>query len=344
MGSYIIRRLLQAIPLMFMISIILFMLVQNIGDPVATMGGRDSVRAADRERLRRQLGLDQPVYLQYVYWLAGNDWAKVDIDGDGIQETPGKRKGILRGDFGTSIIERGVPVLDLIWKRVPNTLLLMIPAQIVVMVVGVSIGIFSALKQYSLLENTFTAFSFIGLSMPIFFIALLLIYFFSVLLHRWGLPHLPSMGMFEPQIGKTTEQIFLHMIMPVTSIAFVSIATYSRYTRSSLLNIMQQDYIRTARAKGLDNHYVLLVHALKNAALPIVTIMGIDLPLLLAGGVVTERIFGWPGMGRLFLDHLQAADGPVVMGIVILVAGTVVIFQILTDLAYAALDPRIRLE
>jgi peptide/nickel transport system permease protein len=237
-----------------------------------------------------------------------------------------------------------VPVMELVWSRVPNTLLLMIPAQIIIILFGVSIGIYSALKQYSLMDNILTAGSFIGLSMPVFFISLILIYVFSVLFQHWGLPHLPAVGMFEPAVGKTPLQVAIHMIMPVTSIAFISIASYSRFMRSSMLNIMNQDYIRTAKAKGLEKTYVILVHALKNAALPIVTLMGMDLPLLLAGAVVTESIFGWPGMGRLFLDHLEGSDGPVVMAIVILVALAVILFQILTDLIYALLDPRIRMD
>lgn len=343
MGRYVAKRVLQAIPLMILISLILFLVAQNIGDPIATMGGRNPMRSADRLRLQRQLGLDQPIYLQYIYWLVGNDWTNVDVDGDGIKETPGRRKGIVRGDFGKSLIKRGVPVTKLIWERIPNTLILMIPAEIIIIFFGITIGTISALRQYSTLDNAITAFSFVGLSMPVFFIALLFIYFFSVLFQRWGLPYLPSVGMFEPEVGKTPSQIVLHMILPVASIAFISIATYSRYTRSSMLEVINQDYIRTARAKGLENRYVLMVHAFKNAALPIVTLVGLDLPLLLAGAVVTERIFSWPGMGRLFLDHLHRADGPVVMGILILVAGAVVIFQILTDLVYAALDPRIRI-
>jgi peptide/nickel transport system permease protein len=344
MGRYILNRFLQAVPLMFIISLLLFVLAQNIGDPIATMGGRNPLRSTDRIRLQRQLGLDQPIYLQYVYWLIGNDWTKIDVDGDGIKETTGRRKGILRGDFGKSLIKRGVPVTKLIWERIPNTLILMIPAEIIILLFGITIGTISALKQYSFTDNAITALSFVGLSMPVFFIALILVYFFSVLLQRWGFPYLPSVGMFEPEIGKTPSQVFWHMILPVASIAFVSTATYSRFTRSSMLEIINQDYIRTARAKGLEGRYILIVHAFKNAALPIVTLVGLDLPLLLAGAVITERIFAWPGMGRLFLDHLHRADAPVVMGIVILVAGAVVIFQILTDLVYAALDPRIRLE
>ena len=344
MTRYIIRRILQGIPLLFIISIILFVLMLNMGDPLATMGGRRATRPADRERLTRQLGLDQPIHMQYVYWLVGNDWTSFDIDGDGEPETQGTRKGILRGDFGMSLVSRGKPALEVIWERVPNTLILMVAAEIVIIIFALAIGIFSALRQYSLADHIITTLSFVGYSMPIFFIALMLMYIFSVNFKRWGLPHLPTVGMFNPQVGRTPGQILLHMILPVTSIAVISTAAYSRYIRSTMLEVMSEDYIRTARAKGLRKAYVVGTHALKNASLPIVTVIGLDLPLLLGGAVITERIFAWPGMGRLFLDHVSRSDVPVVMGILMLISVAVIVFQILTDIVYAWLDPRIHYE
>jgi peptide/nickel transport system permease protein len=341
---YIIRRLLQAIPLLFIISVVLFVLMQNMGDPLATMGGRTMTRSADRERLTRQLGLDQPIYMQYVYWLVGNDWTKVDMDGDGTPETPGRRKGILRGDFGTSLVNRGVPALQVIWDRLPNTLLLMVSAEIVIILFSVLLGIYSALRQYSLADHVVTAISFIGYSMPIFFIALVSMYIFAVNFKRWGLPYLPTVGMFDPKVGKTPSQVLVHMILPVFSIAFISLAGYSRYIRGTMLEVLSQDYIRTAKSKGLPKREVIFIHALKNASLPIVTIVGLDLPLLLGGAVVTERIFAWPGMGRLFLDNLSRSDTPVIMGILMLISIAVVVFQLITDITYAWLDPRIRYE
>jgi peptide/nickel transport system permease protein len=344
MGRYIVRRLLQAVPLLFIISIILFVLMQNMGDPVATMGGRTATRPSDRERLTRQLGLDKPMYVQYLYWLVGNDWAAVDVDGDGIAESAGQRKGVLRGDLGTSLVNRGKPAVEVIWDRIPNTLLLMIASEAVIIVFALVIGVYSALRQYSVMDNLITGVSFVGYSMPIFFIALLSMYLFAVKFKEWGLPHLPTVGMFDPQVGKTTAQVAVHMVLPVFSIAVISLAAYSRFIRSTMLEVMGQDYIRTARAKGLAGRYVILVHALKNASLPIVTIVGLDLPLLLGGAIVTERIFAWPGMGRLFLDHVSRLDVPVVMGILMLIALTVIVFQIITDITYAVLDPRIRYE
>jgi peptide/nickel transport system permease protein len=344
MTRYVIRRILQAVPLLFFISLILFGLMRTASDPLATMGGRRNPRPEDRERLARQLGLDQPLPIQYLYWLVGNDWTRIDVDGDGVAETPGQQKGILRGELGTSLVSRGKQAWDVIWERVPNTLLLMIPAEIVIIVFSLVVGVFSALRQYTLADTLITAVSNIGYSIPIFFIALLSMYIFGVKFKEWGLPYLPTVGMFDPKLGKTPSQVGLHMVLPIFSIAFISIAGYSRYVRSQMLETISQDYIRTARAKGLQERAVVFVHALKNAALPLVTIIGLDIPLLLAGALVTETIFAWPGMGRLFVDHVSRGDTPVVMGILMLVSVAVVFFQLLTDIIYAWLDPRIRYD
>lgn len=344
MGPYVIRRLLQAIPLLFIISVIIFALTSAMGDPLAAFGGgRRALRSEDRERLTRQLGLDKPVWLQYVVWVVGNDWMKVDLDGDGAAEANGTRKGVLRGDFGVSFTTRQ-PVLEMIGERLPNTLLLMLSAEAVILVFSLIIGLTSALKQYSVFDHVATTFSFIGYSMPIPLLALGLIYIFAVYFKRWGLPYLPTGGMFEPSAGPGWLQTLWHMILPVTAISLISIATYSRYIRANMLEVISQDYIRTAYAKGLKSRYVVMVHALKNAALPLVTLIGLDLPFLLAGAVVTESIFAWPGMGRLFYDHTTRSDFPVLMGIMMIIAVMVVLFQIITDVVYTFLDPRIRLD
>ena len=344
MTRYILRRLLQAIPLMFIISVILFILMMSMGDTVATMGGKRATRSSDRERLRRQLGLDKPLYVQYIYWLVGNDWTKTDMDGDGLAEKPGTRRGVLRGDLGTSFVSRGKLVTELIAERLPNTLILMLAAEVVIVIGALLIGVFSALRQYTAMDHIVTGLSFVGYSMPIFFIGLLLMYILAVLFKRWGLPYLPTVGMFDPQEGKTVSQVAWHMVLPVLTISIISLAAYSRYVRSTMLEVMNQDYIRTAKSKGLPRRNIVYIHALKNAALPLVTIIGLDLGLLLAGAVVTERIFAWPGMGRLFLDHVSRDDTPVVMGILMLVAVSVIVFQIVTDIVYAWLDPRIRYD
>ena len=341
MTRYILRRLLQAIPLLFVISLILFILMQNMGDPIATMGGRKVTRSEDRIRLARQLGLDKPIMVQYVYWLIGNDWAKTDLDGDGVAETSGSRKGVLRGDWGISLVNRQ-PVTKVIGARLPNTLLLMVTAEVIIISAALLIGIYSALHQYTLMDNITTATTFIFYSMPVFFFALLAMYIFSVNLRKWGLPYLPTVGMFEPGVGQTPAQVAWHMILPVATLSFGFIAGYSRYIRSAMLETMGQDYVRTAKAKGLPRPEVIYIHALKNAALPIVTLVALDLPFLLGGAIVTERIFGWPGMGRLFLDHVSRSDTAVVMGIMMMIAVAVIVFQIIADITYAWLDPRIR--
>lgn len=342
MGRYIIRRLLQAIPLLLIISIAIFGLLQSSGDPLATMGGKRVTRSEDRARLARILGLDQPIYVQYIYWLVGNDWVQYDQNQDGIMDTYGQRKGVLRGDFGTSLVARGQSAMDLIKERIPNTLILMIPAEIIILFFSLLVGIYSALRQYSLTDQLITAGSFFGYSMPIFFVALASMYIFAVNFRKWGLPYLPTVGMFDPKIGKTFGQVAIHMILPIVSMSIVSISGYSRFVRSQMLEVISQDYIRTAYAKGLSERMVLFGHALKNAAIPFVTLVGIDIPFLLGGAVITETIFGWPGMGRLFIDHLTRFDTPVVMGILMLISLAVVVCQLLTDIVYGWLDPRIR--
>lgn len=341
MSRYILRRLLQGIPLIFVVSLVVFVLIQSAGDPLATLGGRLPPRAEDRERLRRQLGLDQPVLVQYIYWLVGNDWTLVDRDGDGEGETPGPRRGVLRGDFGNSIVTRQ-PAMQIIIERIPNTLILMVTSELLIIFLALVIGVVSAVKQYSLLDNVLTGFSFVTFSMPIFLLAFGLIYIFAVKTREAGLPYFPTAGMFEPSEGRTLGQLVWHMVLPVTTIALISIAAYSRYIRSTMLEVINSDYIRTARAKGLTERNILYVHAFKNAALPLATLIGLDLPFLLGGAIVTEKIFAWPGMGRLFIDHLERLDYSVLMGLLMLITVAVVVFQLLTDLVYTWLDPRIR--
>lgn len=343
MSRYIVRRLLQAIPLLFLISILIFVLANAMGDPLASFGGRKRVRASDRERLTRQLGLDKPIIVQYVVWLIGNDWMDVDLDGDGVPDSKGTRKGVLRGDFGKSFMEKR-PVTELIAERLPNTLLLMLVCEVVIIILALVIGIFSALRQYSIVDHVITGLSFIGYSMPIFWIALLSMYIFAVKFKQWGLPYLPTVGKYDLSVGPTIAQVAWHMVLPVASIAVISIAGYTRYIRSCMLDVIHDDYIRTARAKGLTERMILFRHALKNASLPLVTVIGLDLPLLLGGAVLTESIFAWPGMGRLYWNAAQDTDIPVLMGVLMLISVAVVVFQIITDVTYTFLDPRIRYD
>jgi peptide/nickel transport system permease protein len=343
MTKYVVRRLLQAIPLLLIVSFILFILANAMGDPLASFGGRRRIRSQDRERLTRQLGLDQPIVVQYAIWLVGNDWMNVDVNGDGVADEPGTRKGVLRGDFGTSFMERR-PVLEIIGERVRNTLLLMTSAEVVVLTLALVIGIYSALRQYSTLDYAFTGCSFIGYSMPVFWLGLILMYIFAVNFKRWGLPYFPTVGMYDLATGPTLPQIAWHLVLPVATASIGFVAGYSRFVRSQMLEVINQDYIRTAKAKGVPGRVVITGHALKNASLPLVTLIGLDLAFLFSGAVVTETIFAWPGMGRLFWDAAQDTDIPVLMAILTITAVLVIVFQIVTDIAYTFLDPRIRYD
>ena len=343
MGRYVIRRLLQAIPLLLFISAILFTLTNAMGDPLASFGGRRRIRSQDRERLTRALGLDKPILVQYAIWLVGNDWMDVDLDGDGVPDAKGTRRGILRGDWGKSFMEKR-PVSEIIAERLPNTLILMLTTEVVILVLSLFIGIYSAIRQYSLFDHIFTGLSFIGYSMPIFWLALIMMFIFAVYFKKWGLPYFPTVGMYDLTVGKTVPQVLWHMVLPVVTMSIMSIAGYGRFIRANMLEVISQDYIRTARSKGLSERVILLGHALKNASLPLVTIVGMDLPILLGGAVVTESIFAWPGMGRLFWNAAQDTDIPILMGVLTLISVAVVVFQIITDITYTFLDPRIRYD
>ncbi len=338
MARYVARRLIQAIPLFFIVSFILFNFTNALGDPlVVFFESRQRPTAAQREEIARRLGLDRPLLEQYLVWLIGNDWMLVDVRGDGSVMEPGNRRGVLRGDLGLSFVTRR-PAWTRIQERLPATLTLMIPAYVITLTLALAIGVYSSVRQYTLIDNVITSVSFFFYSMPIFFIALMTIYIFGVQFTRWGLPALPIGGTGDGSFGDLVR----HMIMPVFCLVAIQLAAYVRFIRSSMLEVLGQDYIRTARAKGLSERVVVQKHALKNAALPLITIVGLDLPFLLAGAVVTERIFAWPGMGRLFIESFERADIPVMMAIMMLLVVMVIVFQILTDIVYTWFDPRIR--
>jgi peptide/nickel transport system permease protein len=234
--------------------------------------------------------------------------------------------------------------MEVVLSRVPATLLLTGTAQVLIIVVSLGIGIYSALRQCSVLDNFLTTLAFILYSFPVFLMALLLMYLFAVNFRRWGLPYLPISGMYDERVGPTFAEISSHLVLPVLTIALISIAGYSRYIRSTMLEVINSDYIRTARAKGLSERRTMMVHAFKNASLPLVTLIGLDIPFLLSGAVVTETIFAWPGLGKQFIESIGRVDIPVLMGMLMLISFAVVVFQILTDIVYTFLDPRIRYD
>jgi peptide/nickel transport system permease protein len=341
MGRYIIRRLLQAIPLLLLITVLVFILLKTAGDPLAYLANDPRVSQEDKIRLRRSLGLEDPLPLQFVHWLIGDNWFKRDLDLDGEPETFGQRRGILRGDFGLSI-RYNRPVSQVINDFLPNTLILGVSSFIITVIFGLIFGIVAALRQYSWIDNVITTISFIAFSFPIFLVALLGVLLFSILFKQWGLPYLPVQGMYEVRGEKTLIEIVRHMILPVMSIALINIAGYSRFIRASMLEVIHSDYVRTARAKGLGQQRVVYLHAFKNAALPLITLIGLNFPFILSGAVVTETIFAWPGMGRLFIESLNFLDSPVLIISVMMTAIAVVLCQLVTDIVYAWVDPRIR--
>ncbi len=327
MGRYIIRRLLQLIPVLWVISVIVFILLQlTPGDPVAALEDNPNISAADRERYAEALGLYDPLHIKYLKW----------------------SKNLITGNWGLSIATKR-PVLVEIGSRLPNTIRLMLVAQITTLLLSLPIGIFSAVKQYSIFDHIATTFAFIGQSIPVFWFGLLLIIVFSITLKdAEGMPFLPSGGMYNlrlyDDITAPLSNRIEHMILPVTMLTMFGAGRYTRFMRSSMLDVLHQDYLDTARAKGLRERVVILLHALKNAAIPIVTILALEMPLIFSGAVFTETIFSWPGMGRLFIRSVERTDYDLVMGIVMMNAFLILLFNLLADIVYAYLDPRVRYE
>lgn len=346
MLQYITRRLLQAIPMLFLLSIGLFALV-NIapGGPLAGHGRSRRINPEKAEQLKRQFGLDKPLPVQYVVWLAGNDWMRVDADGDGVLDSYGTRKGILRGDFGFSFRSRK-PVLDEIKARLTNTIYLMSVTLLVVALIAIPIGVISAIKQYSFFDISATTLSFMGQAIPEFWLGLILIMVFYVGLKNpiTGEPLLPAGGMYTLGAGFSVLDWAKHLILPVTMGMVGWVAWYSRFLRSSMLDVIHQDYIRTARAKGQKEHLVMLRHALRNALIPLVTLFALDFPYIFAGSIYVELIFSWPGMGRLYYDAAVNRDYPVLMAVLIIGAGLIMVCNLLADIAYGYLDPRVRYD
>lgn len=342
MGKYFTRRILQAIPTFFGVTVISFLLILAApGDPIALITFAPTRDTEAVETLRRQLGLDQPPLTQYLYWLIGNDWTQIDVDGDGVGDTYGERRGLLRGDLGQSIRMRQ-PVLGLILERIPATLLLTFTALVIGYALGILLGLLAAAYHKSWVDQVIRLLTVIGNAVPAFWLGLLLIILLSV---RADL--LPMSGMRD--IASRSRQFDLlqtarHMVMPVFVLSLGTIAFVSRFTRTEVLEVLTQDYIRTARAKGLSNRVIWWRHAARNALLPVATFLGPGLGTLLSGAVIVEQVFTWPGMGRLVVNAVFQRDYPLVMGSVVIAAVMFMIGVLFSDILYALLDPRIRLE
>jgi peptide/nickel transport system permease protein len=307
------------VPLLLIISFIAFAIVQATGDPLAAYTVDASLTSDDIARLRARYGLDQPMPLQYLSWL-GN---------------------MLTGDWGTSYYTRE-NVVDMVLDRLPNTLILVSLSYTAILVMAVVLGIVSAVRQYSWLDHLITGVSFVGIAVPSFWLGLMLIVLFSVHFKAAGLPYFPVGGMYDQRVGETVPQVLWHATLPALTLAVVITARYVRYIRSAILEQIQIDYVRTARAKGLPERAILLRHVFKNALLPLITLIALDVPSLLSGAIVIESIFAWPGMGRLFWSAAERTDIPVLMATMLLVAVLTVIANLVADVLYAVADPRIR--
>ncbi len=318
MLNFILRRLLVNLPILFGITVIVFFVASKMpGDAVLAMISNETPQAEDLIKLRRgQLGLDLPLYEQYFRWLGQ----------------------LLQGHLGYSF-QTGEPVLDILWARIPATIELMGAALLLAIVLGVVMGVLSALKQYSSTDYTFTFLGFTGISIPDFFLGMVLVYLFAI---RW--PLFPTSGMTTAGEAFSLADNLRHLVLPALALGLVRTATFMRYTRNSVLEVMNNDYVRTARAKGLGEWLVVTRHILRNALVPVVTVIGLTLPVLFGGSVVIEMIFQWPGIGLMFISAVTGRDSPVIMGYVLFSAVMVQVCNLLTDLAYSFLDPRIRYD
>ncbi|MBO0702124.1 MAG: ABC transporter permease [Candidatus Dormibacteraeota bacterium] len=306
MVSYVVRRVLVAIPTLIGAATVSFLLMRLIpGDPARVIAGTNAT-AADVERIRHQLGLDQPIWLQYLSFI-GN---------------------LFRLNLGISA-RTGQPVLDEITSRLPYTIELAVISVVIAILVGVPLGVMAAARRNSLLDVGISSFSVFGVSIPVFWTGLLLIILFAV-----DLRLLPAAGATQPT----------GFVLPALTLAFFSVGFIARQTRGAMLEVMGLDYVRTARAKGASRRTVLLKHALRNAELPIITIVGLQFGQLLGGAILTETIYSWPGVGRLLTDSISSRDYATVQGVVFVFAVALIFVNLLTDLLYAYVDPRIRYD
>lgn len=312
MGKYIVGRILNMIPTLLIVAIIVFLITRLLpGNPAAVMLGPQA-SAADIKALTEELGLNQPLYIQFLDYI-GN---------------------LLQGNLGNSLTYNK-PVIDLILERFPNTVILAVCALIISIVIGVPAGIIAARKQNSIFDYLFTTFSLIGVSMPIFWLGIMLVLFFSV-----NLGWFPATGMGSMEAG--AGDFFSHLILPSIALATIPTAQFARITRSSMLEVISQDYVKTARSKGLSEFIVICKHAFKNALTPLLTVLGLQVSSMLGGAVLTETIFSWPGIGLLIIDAIGKRDFVVVQNMVIFIALIYVVVNLVVDILYKVVNPRIK--
>ncbi len=318
--KYVARRLVASVVVVLGVTAVTLILMDRTrGAYVPGIDLNPALRPEDIARLRANLGLDQPFYQWYLTWL----W------------------NMMHGDFGRSMID-GSSVMTHILERLPNTLELTVTAVLIGIVISIPLGVIGALRHGSKTDHALTVISVAGFAVPQFWLGLMLILVFSVTFQHYGLPWLPSGGVTNPFGGGDLGDRLLHLIMPATVLAFFYLSLWSRFTRSSMLEVLSQDYIRTARAKGMSERRVVYLHGLRNALIPLVTLVGLELPGLVSGGLIVEVVFSWPGLGRLAFERALQYDYSTVMGVVFFVTLLVVVGNLLADVLYAVLDPRIR--
>ncbi len=353
MTQFIFRRLLQAIPTMFGITILTYaLLVAAPGDPVATLAFGPRTTIAQKNALAEQLGVNDPVYKQYIRWLIGNDWQEfrkldgrgnpvLDANGEVIMER-GTKKGILRGDFGEAFVSKR-SALEVIVEKFPATAELGGLALLVGLVLGIPIGVIAAVRRGGVFDNLTRVMAVVFSAVPVFWLGLTLLLIFGSQL-GW----LPMGGRFPTDYflsgGVTIVDRIKHLILPVTVLATGWVAIFSRFMRASTLDVLSQDYVRSAQAKGLKDRQVWFIHAARNALIPIATILGPAIPGIIGGALITETIFSWPGVGRTTYQAVLNYDYPVIMASVIFVSITTIVGYLLSDILYALIDPRIRLS
>ena len=322
MARFIFGRFLQMIPLLIGITFLTFALVNLVpGSPIDQYEFNPNVSQADVERIERNLGLNEPWPTRYFYWL----------------------RDVLKGDLGYSL-DNFTSVSDRIWNAVPNTLLLTFVSLLFALAFSIPLGIYSAVRRNSWIDHLVTIGSTALYAIPSFWLAFLLIILFAVKFQDWGLPAFPVSGARDFRGGGGFFDRVQHLILPAVALGLVQLAGWTRYIRSSMLEVIRQDYVRTAQAKGLRAQSVLYVHAFKNALIPLITLVGLTLPDLIGGAFFIEVIFAWPGLGRLSVDALQANDYTLIMGTFLIFAIVTLLGNLLADVLYAVLDPRIRYD
>lgn len=327
MTAYIVRRLLTAVPLVIGVATLIFLIINLApGDPTAIYFN-PNVPPEVLERLRENFGLDRPLHIRYLRWLGA----------------------FFTGDFGFSF-GQSRPVLDVVLDTLPNTLLLTGLALLLVFIGGVAIGVLQAVRQHSWADRVLSVASLFFYSMPSFWLGLMLMLIFALKAHEWGWPvALPPTGMTSIDydflsFGEQVVDRLVHLVLPVMTLTLVLAAGVARYTRGQMLEVVRQDYIRTARAKGLPGRSVMVKHALRNSLIPVITLLGLYLPFLFSGAVFVEVIFSWPGMGRVIVDAIFQRDYPLVMATSFIFATVVILGSLVADVLYAVADPRIRYD